>query len=112
MPRAHRPRLATDRPVTAVLSALANELCLADNLTDETIDEFYSSGRAYIAHVGRVLSGIAPNGFAPEVALDFGCGVGRLTFAMAEQAKRVVGLDVAEGMLNVAWEQAGRPVPS
>ena len=37
--------------------------------------------------------------------LDFGCGAGRLTFAMAKYAKEVVGVDVAEGMLRVARER-------
>ena len=31
--------------------------------------------------------------------LDFGCGTGRLTVAMAEQADRVVGLDLSEAMV-------------
>ena len=39
-------------------------------------------------------------------ALDFGCGVGRMTLAMRKYAREVVGVDVAPGMLDVAREQA------
>jgi cyclopropane fatty-acyl-phospholipid synthase-like methyltransferase len=44
--------------------------------------------------------------FSPKSAIDFGCGVGRLSFAMAELCEQVVGVDVAEGMLQVGREQA------
>jgi ubiquinone/menaquinone biosynthesis C-methylase UbiE len=45
--------------------------------------------------------------FSPETALNFGCGVGRLTFAMAKYAASVIGVDVAAGMLDVARREAG-----
>ncbi len=38
----------------------------------------------------------------PETALDFGCGVGRLTLAMARRAGLVIGVDAAPTMLAVA----------
>jgi cyclopropane fatty-acyl-phospholipid synthase-like methyltransferase len=87
---------------------LANERNLSQNLTPDAIDEFYASGRADIDHVVGVLRGMNGGRFAPAVGLDFGCGVGRLSFAMAEQCKRVIAVDVAEGMLDVGREQARR----
>jgi trans-aconitate methyltransferase len=45
--------------------------------------------------------------FQPHSALDFGCGVGRLTAALAKRCERVVGVDVAPTML----EHARRNVP-
>jgi SAM-dependent methyltransferase len=38
----------------------------------------------------------------PESALDFGCGVGRLTLALARRAGRVIGVDAAPTMLAIA----------
>ncbi len=37
-------------------------------------------------------------------ALDFGCGVGRLSQALAEHFERVVGVDIAESMVQRARE--------
>lgn len=38
--------------------------------------------------------------------LDVGCGVGRLARAMAGRARQVVGLDLSQGMLEVAAERS------
>jgi SAM-dependent methyltransferase len=95
--------IATHQPYFGVL---ANERYLAENLTPESIDDFYASGRADIAHVIGVLGRTAGGKFKPRRGLDFGCGAGRLSFAMAEHAREVVGVDVADGMLTVARERA------
>jgi SAM-dependent methyltransferase len=85
---------------------LANERFLTPNLTPEAIGDFYATGRGDVAHVVDVLRRVAPKRFAPSVGLDFGCGVGRLTFAMTEHARQVIGVDVAPDMLRIAREQA------
>lgn len=72
------------------------------NLTQQTRDEFYASGEHNMAHVVAELKSCLDDDFAPTRALDFGCGVGRLTLAMAAYANEVVGLDVAPGMLKEA----------
>ena len=95
--------IATHQPYFGVL---ANERYRSENLTPETIDDFYASGRADIDHVIGVLKRVTGIDVSPARALDFGCGAGRLTLAMAKYAKHVVGVDVAEGMLQVAREQA------
>jgi len=84
---------------------LANERYLPQNLTPQSMDEFYASGQTDVAHVVEVLRRISGAKFAPDVALDFGGGVGRLTFAMAAHANRVVGVDVASEMLRIGAEQ-------
>lgn len=38
----------------------------------------------------------------PWVALDFGCGVGRLTQALARRFERVSGIDISDGMVDLA----------
>lgn len=77
-----------------------------ENLTPEHLEAFYASGAAYIDDVvGRLhrLTGAVPAG----PALDFGCGVGRLTEAMAAHARPVWGYDVSPDMLRLARERGG-----
>src|SRR5450432_1940336 len=90
--------LGRSQPYWGVLS---NDAFLRENITPETIEAFYACGRPYIDEiVGRLdaATGAKPSGRG----LDFGCGVGRLTEAMAEHVDEVVGLDVSPGMLDVA----------
>jgi SAM-dependent methyltransferase len=72
-------------------------------LTDERflrgridLKEFYATGEA---DVERLLDGLHP-----QSALDFGCGVGRLTRALARRVPDVVGVDAAPSMLRLAAE--------
>jgi SAM-dependent methyltransferase len=95
--------IASNQPFYGVL---ANEQYLADRITPDAIKEFYESGRRDIDHVVTVLRGLNGGQFAPRSAIDFGCGVGRLSLAMAQRCDRVVGVDVAEGMLKVGRDEA------
>lgn len=63
--------------------------------------EFYESGRDHVeAERLFVLSlGMRLGG---ELALDFGCGPGRLTQALAQYFDRVYGVDIAPSMLEIA----------
>lgn len=77
-------------------------------LEDAAEAEFYASGRTDVRFVVErltALTGRAPSGSA----LDFGCGVGRLTEAMADHAEGVAGYDVSPGMLEVARARASSP---
>lgn len=60
--------------------------------------EFFRTGDAEIA---RVMKTLARLGVTPRVgvALDYGCGVGRLSAALAQRFERVLGVDIAEAML-------------
>src|SRR5712691_1926584 len=70
-------------------------------LTDgRTGTEFYESGRT---EVSRILAIIGELGFHPRgQALDLGCGLGRLTFALAPRFDSVVGVDHSAAMLEHA----------
>jgi SAM-dependent methyltransferase len=63
--------------------------------------DFFATGEREIADVETKLQtlGIAP---ARHLALDFGCGVGRLTRALATRYERVIGIDVAASMIAEA----------
>lgn len=64
-------------------------------------DEFFATGHAMVqAHLAR----LEREGFVVtrQRALDFGCGVGRLTRALGETFADVTGVDVSEEMLALA----------
>lgn len=64
-------------------------------------EEFFATGRREIDEVLRLASGLGlPAGRGS--ALDFGCGVGRLTQALAGYFERVTGVDIARSMLENA----------
>ena len=65
------------------------------------VDEFLATGRE---EVGRRLDALERLGveLGHERALDFGCGAGRLTQALAERFERVDGVDIADSMIEHA----------
>lgn len=65
------------------------------------VEEFLETGRGTVASVLAMTDEV---GLARQRgdALDFGCGVGRLTWALAEHFDEVVGVDVADSMVDRA----------
>ena len=67
------------------------------------VDEFFASGEAEIAQVLEVSAGLGlPE--QHERALDFGCGVGRLTRALGGRFDDAVGVDISAEMVRLARE--------
>jgi SAM-dependent methyltransferase len=64
-------------------------------------DDFFATGQARIAEVIAQLDELGLN-FPHDRALDFGCGLGRLTQPLASYFKRVDGVDVAASMVRGA----------
>lgn len=70
-------------------------------------DEFYLTGPDDVERLlGAPLSGYDERGEPydnrVERALDFGCGIGRLTFPLLGYAKQVIGMDISPTMLEHA----------
>ena len=67
------------------------------------VEEFLDTGRIEIA---AQMAELASKGFplAHELALDFGCGAGRLTRALGGYFERVIGLDVSPSMIATAQD--------
>ncbi len=65
--------------------------------------DFLASGRADVELSLAWVRGHAP-AMRTRRALDFGCGAGRLTLALAEHFDEVVGVDIAPSMLAAARE--------
>jgi len=66
-------------------------------------DELFETGKREIADA---LAHVEGQGLSParHAALDFGCGVGRLTQALGEHFERVVGVDISSSMVACAEE--------
>src|SRR5579859_2538798 len=76
-----------------------------------TREEFFATGRkeietvlGYAAAIGICIDQTSP-------ALDFGCGVGRLTRALAEYFPECVGVDISPTMISLAREM-NRDLPN
>jgi SAM-dependent methyltransferase len=67
--------------------------------------DFFRTGRESINQLCAELRTSAP-GLRWHRALDFGCGVGRLTLALAEQFDHATGVDIAPAMLSRARSYA------
>ncbi len=65
------------------------------------IDDLYQTGHAEIDSVMNYLKGLNLN-IEFNRALDFGCGVGRLTQALCKYFEECIGIDIALGMLQIA----------
>lgn len=85
---------------------LVDEDFRADRIDAAARQRFYDTGRDYVANVFEMFD--AEFGAHPSegAALDIGCGVGRLTYAMAGAMPTVVGYDIAESMVRIAREGA------
>jgi 2-polyprenyl-3-methyl-5-hydroxy-6-metoxy-1,4-benzoquinol methylase len=91
--------LASEHPYWTVL---IDPRYRADRIGPDDVQAFFESGERDVSRtLSAIRRSIAP-GFLPRRALDYGCGVGRLTIPIAREAQHVVGVDVSESMLSEA----------
>jgi SAM-dependent methyltransferase len=96
--------LAKKDPLWAILSAPSKK----DG--GWNLDEFFAHGQREIDRTLRYLERQHLLSADQACALDFGCGVGRLSRALAGRFERVVGVDAAPTMIERARElNADRP---
>lgn len=88
-------KFGREDPFFAVLSSRGREGDRWDR------EEFFATGRE---EIGRAMSHLGKLGLdpLPERALDFGCGVGRLSQALADHFQEVVGVDISSSMVETA----------
>ena len=91
--------------------ALAKEDAMFYILTDKNkkgdrwnLDEFLETGRDQWQQFKNFLShyGLEHVYSTEGIAIDLGCGTGRLTIAMSKDFERVIGIDVSKGMIEKA----------
>ena len=92
-------------PYWAVLTA--NEF-RRGNLDETARAAFFGNGEGTIGDVIHTLQKHfnCPHHF--DVALDFGCGVGRLLFPLARRSRIAIGVDVAPSMLEECGKNAAK----
>lgn len=74
-------------------------------LDAQALARLYASGEDYVARLEAQFDAIAADR-SRRIVLDFGCGVGRLTLALARRYGSALGIDIAPGMLQAAQSQA------
>jgi SAM-dependent methyltransferase len=96
-------RVAEDDPYWGVLS---KDDYRKDAMNPRKLEQFMATGERFIANIfGLIKKHLDPD-FAPERALDFGCGVGRLLIPIAKRVREAVGVDVAPAMLDICRNHA------
>jgi len=81
---------------------ISDEKMYTKNLTEETLLEFWRTGQEYVDAMFRNIERHICPAFSPNQALDFGCGVGRVLFALSPKCSHVTGIDVSSSMLAEA----------
>jgi SAM-dependent methyltransferase len=80
--------------VDPYFGVLSSEEYRRENLTEESLEQFFASGDAYVDWLFQHLGDLHP-----RTSLDFGCGVGRVLVALAGRCAEVTGVDVSPAML-------------
>ena len=73
-----------------------------------TPEDFFAHGRTEVDNAIARLSDLGVN-YGTIRALDFGCGMGRVTQALAEHFTRIDGVDISAEMIRLAREH--KPTP-
>ena len=77
-------------------------------IPDADLNDFFLSGEHYVEETLATARDRLGAPYRFERALDFGCGVGRLTLPLAGRSGRVLGVDVSPAMLREARQNATR----
>jgi SAM-dependent methyltransferase len=72
-------------------------------------EEFFATGVREVERLIDYLRGLSGAALGRRAALDFGCGVGRLTQPLAEYFTEVVGVDLSPSMIDLAQKYNRHP---
>jgi ubiquinone/menaquinone biosynthesis C-methylase UbiE len=86
---------------------LSDEKFRNQNLNEEVLDEFFSTGYIYVKEAEDRLFRQFGEKFSGRSILDFGCGVGRLAIPFAKSTgEKVLGIDVSADIIIRAKQHA------
>ena len=88
-------------------SVLVAEEFKPENLSAENLAAFFDSGSQHVSRLMEMIRELRPQ-FTPQTAVDFGCGVGRVTLALAKISSQVLAVDVSETMLEEARKNCAK----
>lgn len=89
--------------------AILSDPARNDRAWDADTDGFMTSGEHEIAQVLDYLDAAGLESPHRRTVLDFGCGIGRLTNALARRFDRAVGVDISPTMVEEATKHAVEP---
>lgn len=78
----------------------------SENINAATLENFFDSGEKYVESIWQEIESNFVPEFRPRKALDFGCGVGRLTIPIAQRSEAAIGVDISENMLKEARQNS------
>lgn len=96
--KSHWDRLGKEDPLWAILSHPSKVGGKWE------INEFFSTGKLEISQLMEEIESLPILSINYLKALDFGCGVGRLTSALSDYFEEVVGIDISPSMIDLARE--------
>jgi ubiquinone/menaquinone biosynthesis C-methylase UbiE len=74
----------------------------SETIAQDDLEQFFESGEDHVKRIWNEIEMHFVSDFRPERSLDFGCGVGRITFPLAKRSETAVGVDISTGMLEIA----------
>src|SRR5260221_3274481 len=87
-------------------SVLTTQEYLPESINAETIERFYASGGAGVATITAILRRYGFSDLESKVCVEYGCGLGRMTLALAKVFKKVHGYDISANHLALAGQRA------
>ncbi|MDB5000894.1 MAG: methylase involved in ubiquinone/menaquinone biosynthesis [Mucilaginibacter sp.] len=96
-------KFGKDNPYYGVI---VDEKYKTKNLNNEIKNVFFTSGESYVKNVFSIIESLIGGKFKPQMALDFGCGTGRLTIPLAKRSNKIMGIDISESILKEAAKNA------
>lgn len=72
------------------------------NLDHDSYESFFQTGEQHVEALCERFSQSFVGQFNPKTVLDYGCGTGRLSVALAKRFEHVTGVDVAPSMIDEA----------
>jgi len=78
------------------------------NLDEAALTHFWELGHSYVDDLLNYIYEHIDKDFHINRAIDFGCGVGRVLFPLAQQSKEVIGVDISPAMIREAKKRKER----
>lgn len=71
-----------------------------ENIDSSAREQFFQSGEDYVQRIWQDIERYFIADFRPNAAVDFGCGVARLTLPIATRSRKVTAVDISENMIR------------
>jgi SAM-dependent methyltransferase len=101
--RAAWTHLGEARPHHSVLTA---DEYLAESINDRSIEQFYQSGEPEAATIDAILKRYGFPAANTSTCVEYGCGLGRVTFSLAKRFGMVHGYDISSNHIAMAKQRA------